>query len=101
MFFYTWKDVDRFIKMKRSVWSPWAVAIDLYATEVLVLIKKEDDRVKAQQGLKALFKEKFEENCIRLDMPDLVMPIEYEIADYERTPSLTPLFKSILYQDTA
>ena len=45
MFFYTWKDVDRFIQMKRSVWSPWAVAIEVYATEVLVLIKKEDDRV--------------------------------------------------------
>lgn len=101
MFFYTWKDVDRFIQMKRSAWSPWAVAIEVYATEVLVLIKKEDDPVKAQQGLKALFKEKFEENCIRLDMPDLVMHVEYEIADYERTPSLTPLFKSILYHDTA
>ena len=32
MFFYTWKDVDRFIQMKRSAWSPWAVAIEVYAT---------------------------------------------------------------------
>ena len=48
--FYTWKDIDRFIQMNRKVWSQWAVAIEVYATELLVLIKKQDDQKKAKQG---------------------------------------------------
>ena len=52
--FYTWKDIDRFIQMNRKVWSQWAVAIEVYATELLVLIKKQDDQKKAKQGVEDL-----------------------------------------------
>ena len=99
--FYTWKDIDRFIQMNRKVWSQWAVAIEVYATELLVLIKKQDDQKKAKQGLEDLFQGKFKGNHITLDMSDLVMSVEYEIADYEREQPVIPLFKSILYKDVA
>lgn len=101
MLFYTWKDIDRFIQMERNKWSQWAVAIEVYATELLVLIKKQGDQRKAEHGLEALFQGKFKGNRIKLDMPDVVMSVEYDIADYEREQPVIPLFKSILYQDVA
>ena len=55
MLFYTWKDVDRFVQMKREKWEKWALDIDVYVSEMVIYLKDMLDISKAQAGLLELF----------------------------------------------
>ncbi|MBE5874542.1 MAG: hypothetical protein E7287_09095 [Lachnospiraceae bacterium] len=101
MLFYTWKDVDRFIQMKRAKWAEWALDIEVYASEMVISLRDMSDISKAQSGLRDLFGTKMENNRICLDMHGQIIEVVYEQAEVETKRAIVPLFKNILYQEDA
>ena len=101
MLFYTWKDVDRFVQMKREKWEKWALDIDVYVSEMVIYLKDMLDISKAQAGLQELFGIKIDNNLIYLDMKGHFLEVVYEQAEDEKEREVLPLFKNILYQENA
>lgn len=101
MYFYTWKDVDRFIQIERTEWEKWATDIEVYASEVVVCLEDMNNMTKAQAGLRELFGARMESDSICLDMQNKSLKIVYEQAELENQCEVFPLFKNVLYQKDA
>ena len=84
MLFYTWKDVDRFVQMKREKWEKWALDIDVYVSEMVIYLKDMLDISKAQAGFQELFGIKIDNNLIYLDMNGHFLEVVYEQAEDEK-----------------
>lgn len=84
MLFYTWKDVDRFVQMKREKWEKWALDIDVYVGEMVIYLKDMHDISKAHTGLQELFGIKMDNNLICLDMKGQFLEVVYEQEEDEK-----------------
>ena len=77
MYFYTWKDVDRFVQIERTEWEKWATDIEVYVGEVVVCLEDMNNMTKAQAGLRKLFGAKLENDTIYLDMQNKSLKVVY------------------------
>lgn len=101
MYFYTWKDIDRFVQMKREEWGKWALDIEVYSREIVVLLEDIKNESIVQTKMCELFETKMKNNVIQLDMSDKFLEVVYEQAEDKTKYEIFPLFKNILYQERA
>lgn len=103
MLLYTWKDVERLLRLNKSVWSDVILDIETYVSEIIIYIKKDTEDV-ARIILKDIFQNKYNssKDIIVLDFPKEFLYVSFEVEETElKKETKAPLFKSVLYQQSA
>ncbi len=104
MFFYTWKDIERYLFKNKNKWIERNLEIEVYASELVVSLSDLNKKEEAHKILTELFNNNYHERKERivLDMDGQFLNIIYD-EDYigENNKMLSPLFKNVLYQQSA
>ena len=98
MKFYTWKDIDRYCKLKRDVWESTFQNIEVYNDIIII------DKIAGKSSkviLKKLFNNKYSEEHqeILLDVGGEIPIREEETEETFYKPKLRPIFKDSPYYD--
>lgn len=104
MFFYTWKDVERKLLLSKDKWGTAITNIDVYSGEVIIYLDKIENESIAVNALEIILDKKYdnERKRIWLDLPDEFLTVIFEIEESgDKTNVITPLFKNVLYQNSA
>jgi MinD-like ATPase involved in chromosome partitioning or flagellar assembly len=100
---YTWKDVERLLRLNKSVWSDTILDIETYVNEIIIYIKKDTEGA-ARTILNNIFQSKYDSSTdkISLDFPGEFLCVFFETEETElKTGAKAPLFKNVLYQQSA
>lgn len=104
MLFYTWKDIERKLLFHKKDWGTIIAGIEVYVSEAIIyLVEKENEKL-AQEILEKIFGGKYDstKNRISLDVSNKFLDITFETEeDSPKNDTVAPLFKNILYQDSA
>lgn len=102
MNFYSWKDIDRYCRLKCREWTDYASAIEAYPSELIVYRKAHATQT-VTQGMSQLFGEKYDKKskCIHMDIGNLVLPITEQEEEISIEDHVVPLFKEVLYHSTS
>ena len=98
---YTWKDVERCLKLNRDIWEKDAVEIEVYPAEIVVVLRSEDKHPHMRDILKSILGD-ISGDILTLEMGNQKISISYEVNEdeaFEDEKTVTPLFGRILYQD--
>ncbi|MCI9191110.1 MAG: hypothetical protein HFH84_16215 [Lachnospiraceae bacterium] len=98
---YTWKDVERCLKLNRDIWEKDAVEIEVYPAEIVVVLRSEDKHPHMRDILKSILGD-VSGDILTLEMGNQKISISYEVNEdeaFEDEKTVTPLFGRILYQD--
>lgn len=101
---YTWKDVERKLLLNRDKWGSVIVDVEIYTSEVIIHLDEPKTINAAQNILSEILDKKYdgEGNRILLDLPDEYLDVIFDVEDGGiKKPMVTPLFKSVLYQNSA
>lgn len=102
--FYTWKDIERKLLFHKKDWGTIIAGIEVYVSEAIIyLVEKENEKL-AQEILEKIFGGKYDstKNRISLDVSNKFLDITFETEeDSPKNDTVAPLFKNILYQDSA
>lgn len=103
MKFYTWKDVERYILLNRTLWEDKIDAIDVYPTDITLYVK-DGSKDKVWEVIQTLFEANYnsQKKEIKLDLGDYTIPV---YSQYDETllskRKVLPLFANILYQKSS
>lgn len=103
MLLYTWKDVERLIRLNKSAWADVILDVETYVDEIVVYIKKDAKDV-ARIILNNIFQEKYDSNkdIILLDFFGEFLCVSFEVGETGlKMETKAPLFKNVLYQRSA
>ncbi len=101
MRFYTWKDIERCFLLKKKEWDNIINDIMVYPDEIMIYIKRGEDKKKVRRILEGLFHKNFssKDDCIKLDIKNEVLPVFFE--EEERFLKNTiPLFQRAVYENS-
>ena len=104
MMLYTWKDVERKLLLDKDEWLDVIVDVEIYSDEVIIHLEKNAAESTGVNILKKILGEKYDskKQKIFLDLANEYLDISFIIDESEADESITvPLFKNILYQNTA
>lgn len=104
MFLYTWKDVEWKILNERTRWGSIISDIEAYNDELIIYLKTEDNLDQAELIVSEILEEKYDSVArkICLDLSGQSMDVIYEVDEArKRKETLSPLFKNIIYQESA
>lgn len=100
---YTWKDVERLLRLNQSVWPDTILDIETYVSEIIIYIKKDTEDA-ARTILNDIFQSKYDSSTdrISLDFPGEFLCVFFENEETGlKTETKAPLFKNVLYQQSA
>lgn len=100
---YTWKDVERKLLLNKDKWKGEVLNIEAYTDEIIIYIPSLAVKDSASNILNDIFGEKYdnENDKIILDLPDEYLNVNYEVEEADMVTTTTPLFKKVLYQQSA
>lgn len=104
MLLYTWKDVERKLLLNRDKWKNIICDIETYLDELIIYLLPDKSKDAAEEILKVIFGEKFDSKNkkILLDLSGGCLDVSFEVGeDKEESTAVTPLFKKVLYQQSA
>lgn len=102
MMLYTWKDVERKLLLNKGKWRGVISDTEIYTDEVIIHLKEGPAEAGAKKILKNIFGKKYDGEKILLDLSDEYLDVSFEKDENEENDSVvTPLFRNILYQNTA
>lgn len=102
MQFYSWKDIERYCRMNRQLWSADFDDIEVYPSEVIVY-KKEPMERSVSQALRDLFDGHYDNQStqILLDIGSVGIPVYEQVCQERGHKLMLPLFRDVLYQTTS
>lgn len=104
MLLYTWKDVERKLLLNKVMWKEVILDIETYTDEMIVYLSEKNSEDSARQILKDILGANYDDinNKILLDLSDGNLEVLFDIGEEtENNISITPLFKKVLYQQSA
>ena len=104
MLLYTWKDVERKLLLDKNKWGTTIIDIETYIDELIVYLNENEDVKSAKSILDLILGEKYDGKSERvlLDFSNEYLNVIFEIGESGGKPSVVaPLFKNILYQESA
>ena len=102
MMLYTWKDVERELLLNKDKWTGVISDIEIYTDEVTIHLKEGKAKDAAKKVLTEIFEKKYDGGKIFLDLSNECLGVSFEIDEEEESDSAaTPLFRNVLYQNTA
>ncbi|MCH1951693.1 AAA family ATPase [Enterocloster sp. OA13] len=104
MLLYTWKDVERKLLLNKKVWEDKILEIETYSSEIIIYIKSMDVINDVEMLLCELMDHKYDQQNkkINLEFEGEYLDVFFEQGDIvEHNVSGTPLFKKVLYQQSA
>lgn len=104
MLLYTWKDVERKLLLNKDKWKNTICSIETYVGELIIYFLPDKSQDAAEEILKSIFDEKYdrESNKILLDLSGGCLEVFFESGeDIEESTAIIPLFKKVLYQQSA
>lgn len=104
MLLYTWKDVERKLLLNKNKWKNKILDIETYTDEVVIYVSCREARMSASNILNDIFGSKYdgENDKIFLELSERYLDVIYEVGEeVEETITTIPLFKKILYQQSA
>lgn len=104
MRFYTWKDVDRWLMLNKDIWEKKISHLEVYPSELIVTVKNTNAWQEAEEVLSKLLGN-ITDGKLALELGNESMEIirreEDEDGEWQQSTQVMPLFKKVLYQDTA
>lgn len=104
MLLYTWKDVERYLLLNRKRWGTTILDIETYTDELVINLRKEEDKSFAEKILEELLGKKYDgiEKKIFLDLQGEYLTVGFDVQeDTKKSAVMIPLFKNVLYQQSA
>lgn len=104
MLLYTWKDVERILLLNKNKWGAVIDDIEIYTREALIYINREGKETLASNILHEILGQKYDDKNKRilLDLSDEFLFVIFEIEeDTKRKGTVMPLFKNVMYQESA
>lgn len=104
MLLYTWKDVERKLLLNKEKWERVITDIEVYTYEVIIYLKEKEDESYAVDILNGILDSKVDhkEKRVLLDLSGEYLNIRFEYDEgEERKDAIIPLFKNVLYQESA
>lgn len=101
---YTWKDVERKLLLNKEQWKSVIADIETYTDEITIYLKENSNEELAVKQLKAILKENYdcEKQKIGLDLSNGYLSVIFEAEeDSHHTDTAIPLFRHVLYQQSA
>lgn len=100
---YTWKDVERKLLLNKDKWEGKIFEIETYTDEIIIYIPDLAVKDSASNILNGIFGEKYdnENDKIILDLPGGYLNVNYEAEEADVVTTTTPLFKKVLYRQSA
>ena len=98
MQFYSWKDVERFCLLNKSLWEDSFDQIEVYPDEITVYTKGSGNRP-SKQVLANLFGCHYdaEDSKVKLDIGEAAILVYEEQSESHSEKAVLPLFRIILY----
>lgn len=98
MQFYSWKDVERFCLLNKSLWEDSFDQIEVYPDEITVYTKGSGNRP-SKQVLANLFGCHYdaEDSKVKLDIGEAAILVYEEQSESHSEKAVLPLFRNILY----
>lgn len=104
MLLYTWKDVERKLLLNKKEWEDKILEIETYSSELIIYMERTALKNDVEMLLYELMDHKYDpqNNKINLEFEGEYLNVIFEQGDkVEHSVSGTPLFKTVLYQQSA
>lgn len=104
MTLYTWKDVERKLLLERDKWLDVIVDVEIYTDEAVIHLKQKEMEETASKILKDMLGKTYDSGRQRilLDLEGESLSVVFMIDEGVERESVTiPLFRNVLYQNTA
>ena len=102
MMLYTWKDIERELLLNKDKWQGVIFDSEIYTDEIIIHLKKGKTEEDAKRILRGIFGDKYDGEKILLDLSVEYLGVLFESDENEENDSVvTPLFRNVLYQNTA
>lgn len=102
MMLYTWKDIERELLLNKDKWQGVIFDSEIYTDEIIIHLKKGKTEEDAKRILRGIFGDKYDGEKILLDLSVEYLGVLFESDEDEENDSVvTPLFRNVLYQNTA
>ena len=99
---YTWKDIERELLLNKDKWQGVIFDSEIYTDEIIIHLKKGKTEEDAKRILRGIFGDKYDGEKILLDLSVEYLGVLFESDEDEENDSVvTPLFRNVLYQNTA
>jgi len=104
MLLYTWKDIERKLLLNKDKWEAVIIDIETYINEIIIYLNDKKDEDYANVILNEILEKKYDkkQKKILLDLPGKYLNVIFEVEEIkEKTNTIIPLFKNVLYQKSA